>query len=282
SFLNAMLYKGEPVIQQAEILNPYLPRQVSSLKDSYVDVQAVLDDGSLVLIEMQTSHTPAFFKRVLYNTAKRYSEHLPQGEPYTQLIPVISLIVADFVYRERPTRPLSAFKLQEIEAHFPYPAADDFQIVIAELPKFTKEADDIDSLADEWLFFMQNAKTLREVPPTMQKTREIEAAFEIARRINFEALELLEIDRRERDQATAQLQLELSFSEGVNIGREEGREEGIGIGREEGRRRTRQMVLQMLGLGLPLEQIAQIAEMTVAEIQQIEREQGLPNSRTEP
>ncbi|NET74286.1 MAG: Rpn family recombination-promoting nuclease/putative transposase [Sphaerospermopsis sp. SIO1G2] len=281
SFLNAMLYDGKPVIASATIINPYLPRTVKTLKDTYVDVQAVLADGSIVLIEMQTSHTRAFFKRVLYNTAKRYSEHLPQGAPYTDLVSVVSLIVADFVYHEDHPRPLSTFKLQETEHHFLYPAAEDFQIAIVELPKFDKALNTVDTLADKWLFFMQNAKELEEVPPMLQKTKEISTAFDVARRINFDALELAEIDRRERDAATALRELELTFEEGVVVGREEGmsigREEGMSIGREESRQQKEDMVRQMLRLQIPLAQIAQIAQLSITDIQQIARNQ--PNGR---
>jgi len=228
----------------------------------------VLADGSIVLIEMQTSHTRAFFKRVLYNTAKRYSEHLPQGAPYTDLVSVVSLIVADFVYHEDHPRPLSTFKLQEIEHRFLYPAAEDFKITIVELPKFNKPLDTVDSLADKWLFFMQNAKELEEVPPMLQKTTEIKIAFDVARRINFDALELAEVDRRERDAATALRELELTFEEGVVVGREEGmsigREEGMSIGREEGMSIGRQQAMQDAILNILLLRFGDVAQTTAA------------------
>jgi len=50
SFLNAMIYDGEPTVTAVDILNPYLPSAVETHKDTYVDIQAVLQDGSIVLI----------------------------------------------------------------------------------------------------------------------------------------------------------------------------------------------------------------------------------------
>jgi len=238
SFLNAMIYEGEPTITAVEILNPYLPSAVETHKDTYVDIQAMLDDGSIVLIEMQMSRTRAFFKRVLFNTAKRYSSHLIEGESYTNLVPVISLIVANFVYNEAQTRLLTRFKLQEVVEQFPYPAADDFQIVVAELPKFKKTLAEANGLIDEWLFFLQHASVLQEVPQ-MIRTKEVLRAFDVAKRINLTQLELDNLERRKLDALAAEQELEMTAQESWELGREEGidigREEGIDIGREEGR-----------------------------------------------
>ncbi|MEQ9237744.1 Rpn family recombination-promoting nuclease/putative transposase, partial [Coleofasciculus sp. E2-BRE-01] len=62
SFLNALIYEANPVIQDLEIIDPYNPREVVDLKDSYLDVKALLDNGSTVLIEMQVLNL-AFFEK---------------------------------------------------------------------------------------------------------------------------------------------------------------------------------------------------------------------------
>lgn len=53
SFLNAILYQEKEVIQDLEILNPYSYRASFTLKDTYLDVKAKLDNNTTVLIEMQ-------------------------------------------------------------------------------------------------------------------------------------------------------------------------------------------------------------------------------------
>ncbi|NER06192.1 MAG: Rpn family recombination-promoting nuclease/putative transposase, partial [Okeania sp. SIO3C4] len=55
SFLNAIIYGGKKVIQSLTILNPFNPGQLISLKDTYLDIKAVLVDGSIVVIEMQVA-----------------------------------------------------------------------------------------------------------------------------------------------------------------------------------------------------------------------------------
>ncbi|MEG4800127.1 Rpn family recombination-promoting nuclease/putative transposase, partial [Microcoleus sp. ARI1-B5] len=82
SFLNALVYEGNPTIEDLEIINPNLPPKVEGLKDTYLDVKAKLIDGTLVIIEMQVLNVQSFGKRVLYNAAKTYASQLRAGEGY--------------------------------------------------------------------------------------------------------------------------------------------------------------------------------------------------------
>ena len=63
---------------------------LKGVKDTYVDVKAVLDDDTTVIIEMQILNHPGFEKRVLYNAAKNYSIQLTKNENYHLLNPVIA------------------------------------------------------------------------------------------------------------------------------------------------------------------------------------------------
>ena len=50
SFLNALIYSGKLIIQDLEIIDPYSPGDVISLKDIYLDVKALLNNSSNVII----------------------------------------------------------------------------------------------------------------------------------------------------------------------------------------------------------------------------------------
>jgi predicted transposase/invertase (TIGR01784 family) len=69
-FLNDLLHQGRRVIREVHIQDPYLPSQVKNLKNTAVDVRALLVDGSEVLIEMQMFPVANYRERVLYNGAK--------------------------------------------------------------------------------------------------------------------------------------------------------------------------------------------------------------------
>ena len=40
SFLNAILYEAQPVIEDLEIIDPYLAPKIKGVKDTYLDVKA--------------------------------------------------------------------------------------------------------------------------------------------------------------------------------------------------------------------------------------------------
>jgi predicted transposase/invertase (TIGR01784 family) len=96
SFLNALLYEARPVIEDLQILNPYLAPRIRGVKDTYLDVKAKLQDGTTVIIEMQVLNVEGFEKRILYNATKAYSIQLDSGEDYKLLEPVIALTITDF------------------------------------------------------------------------------------------------------------------------------------------------------------------------------------------
>ena len=42
SFLNAIIYNGEKIIKDLRIVNPFNPGKIISLKETYLDIKAVL------------------------------------------------------------------------------------------------------------------------------------------------------------------------------------------------------------------------------------------------
>lgn len=59
SFLNAILYAGQPTVQDLQILDPRNAPKISGLKDTFLDVKARFDNGTQVIIEIPgSSATP--------------------------------------------------------------------------------------------------------------------------------------------------------------------------------------------------------------------------------
>ena len=196
SFLNAMIYDGNPTIEDLEIINPNLPPRVEGLKDTYLDVKAKLADGTLVIIEMQVLNVESFGKRVLYNAAKTYAFQLQKGEGYRMLKPVIALTLTDFEMFPNSEQLISRFIYKEASTNLIY-TDNNIELVFVELPKFTKEVHQLETLADKWIYFMKYARTITEVPPVMDSVPEIHQAFDIANQVNLTPDELADIERRE-------------------------------------------------------------------------------------
>lgn len=196
SFLNAMIYDGNPTIADLEIINPNLPPRVEGLKDTYLDVKAKLADGTLVIIEMQVLNVESFGKRVLYNAAKTYALQLQKGEGYRMLRPVIALTLTDFEMFKNSDRLISRFVYKEETTNFKY-TDNNIELIFVELPKFTKQVDQLETLADKWIYFMKYAMTITDVPEIMDSVPEIHQAFDIANQVNLTPDELADIERRE-------------------------------------------------------------------------------------
>lgn len=145
SFLNAILdYQGELAIVDLTIVDPYQIPMLKGMKDTYVDVKAILGNGKHVIIEMQVLNVAGFEKRILHNAAKEYATQLLQGENYALLNPVIALTFTDFRLFEDSEDYISRFRLLERERFIEY--SDDVELIFVELPKFSLELEDLQSI----------------------------------------------------------------------------------------------------------------------------------------
>ena len=195
SFLNAVIYGEKKIIQSLTILNPYNPGQAMTLKDTYLDIKAVLADGSIVVIEIQIARVSAFSKRVFYNLSKAYSNQLGIGEEYLSLTPVIAVTITDFILFNQTPDVINQFVFQEKTKKFEYPDVE-LQVIFIELPKFKKNLSELNSLSDKWIYFIKEAATLDTIPDSLGEVSEIELALNIANQAKMTVEELEIVDRR--------------------------------------------------------------------------------------
>ena len=196
SFLNGMLYEGEPIVEDLEIIDPYQTSKISGGKESYLDVKARLYDGTLVIIEMQVLHLAGFEKRVLYNAAKGYVLQLEVGQKYDTLLPVVALTITDFILFPEENQPITHFILKERDSNFVYPI-NQLELVFAELPRFDQQPEEAQTLTAQWLAFLKYARSLHEIPASMAQVDALRHAFEIANQATLTAQEIEALEKQE-------------------------------------------------------------------------------------
>ena len=154
-FLNAILeYEGSYAIADLEIVDPYQIPLIQGMKDTYVDVKAVLANGKHVIIEMQVLNVQGLEQRILYNAAKQYSIQLYKGEDYRLLNPVIALTFTDFIlFKDEQEQVISRFRLIEKQRLVEY--SDDIELIFVELPKFTRELEQLENIQQQWIYFLK-------------------------------------------------------------------------------------------------------------------------------
>ena len=281
SFLNSLIYEAQPVIQDLEILNPYVAPKIRGLKDTFLDIKAKIIDSETkeertVIIEMQVLNVEGFEKRILYNAAKSYSIQLTKGQGYNLLNPVIALTITDFVMFADLPNVTSRFVLKEKDFLIDYPIYD-IELIFVELPKFKKDLATLESIIDKWLYFLNNARKLQDVPSSMDNIPELKKAFYIANQAN---LNLEELDEQEKSEIFIQDQrgaVTKAAKENLEQGRKEGRQEGLQQGLEQGleqglaqglRLKAYEIARKMVGV-LEDQAIADMTGLTLEELQSL-------------
>lgn len=265
SFLNALIYEAQSVIHDLEILNPYLAPKIRGVKDTYLDIKAKIIDSETneertVIIEMQVLNVEGFEKRILYNAAKSSSIQLTTGQGYNLLNPVIALTITDFVMFSDLPNVTSRFVLKEKDFLIDYPIYD-IELIFVELPKFKKDLPDLQTIIDKWLYFLNNARRLQDIPTEMDTIPEIRKAFYIA---NQASLTVEELDDQEKSEFFIQDQRG-AVTRAVKQAAKQGREEGKLEGRLEGRQ---EIARKMLGV-FDEQTIAQMTGLTLEELRSL-------------
>lgn len=253
-FLNAIIDFGDERITDLAIVDPYQVPPLKGMKDSYVDVKAVLSNRARVIIEMQVLNVEGFEKRVLYNAAKLYSSQLRRSQQYAGLEPVIALTITDFEMFKDFDKVISYWNLREKEQLVQY--SDEIELIFVELPKFKKNEDELDSVTDKWIYFIKNAGSLDFIPKTFTELPLLEA-FDLA---NTAALseEELEVQFKRRDFIMLQQgALMKAEKDGLAKGMEKGMAKGLEQGMEKGQREAKLAIARsLLAHGIGLEVIA--------------------------
>lgn len=265
SFLNSLIYEARPVIQDLEIINPYLAPKIRGIKETYLDIKAKVRDGeskeeSTVIIEMQVLNVEGFEKRILYNAAKSYSTQLTSGQGYQLLNPVIALTITDFVMFHELDSVTSKFILKEKDFLIDYPIYD-IELIFVELPKFQKSELELDSNIDKWLYFLNNARTLQDVPDSMEDIPEFQKAFYIANQAN---LSLDELEDQEKSEIFIQDQRG-AITKAIRQGLEEGLQQGL---QEGAKQKTYEIARKMLGV-VDEQTIAQMTGLSLDELRSL-------------
>ena len=252
SFLNALIYKGNSTIEDLEIINLNLPLKAEGLQDSCMDVKVKLQDDTLVIIEIQVLNIQSFGKRAFYNAANTYAFQLQAAQSYRLVEPVIALTITDFEMFANSEDFMSRFVLKEVNENFTYPEKN-LDLVFVELPKFMKQEHELETLADKWIYFMKNARSLTSVPEIMDSIPEIHKAFDMANQANLSSEEADNLDRIEQFIYDQQRAIVKAVQEGI----------------EEGMQFETIAIAQKLLSQLDNTTIAQVTGMSVEEVQNL-------------
>ena len=224
SFLNSVLdFQGKREIVSVNLVNPYQVPKIPELKETILDIEATNKNNETFIVEMQKKDLGDFTKRSLYYTSKAYVAQLPKGQDYTRLKKVYFIGILNFnIFENKNYISRHLIINQETKTQ----DLTDFEFSFIELPKFTKELEELESILDKWIYFLKYANDLSLIPEEYKNIEEFQEAFTIATQTNWNKEELKVYEYmalKEFDEINA---LRTAERKGLAKGIEEGIEKG--------------------------------------------------------
>lgn len=173
---------------------------------------------------MQKKDLHNFTKRSLYYTSKAYIQQFPKGTGYSVLKKVYFIGLLNFKIFENKNH-ISRHLIINQETNTQ--DLEDFEFSFIELPKFTKELNELETILDKWIYFIQNGSNLKLIPKQYKNIEAFKDAFDIANQTSWDKKELEVYDYislKEFDEINA---LRTAEKKGMEKGIEKGMEKGM-------------------------------------------------------
>ncbi len=156
-----------------------------------LDIQAVVDNKTIISIEMQMYYDKSVIKRSGFYGAKKRSSDAKKGDKYSQLRDIIMVNILDF--NINPYEEYLSKGITVLENHREYELETGISYYYIELPKFRKIKPDMEKKLEQWLVFIDNeerglievAKEKNEVIKEAEKELEYLTGDEEVKRMAF-------------------------------------------------------------------------------------------------
>lgn len=246
-------------------------------KNSRLDVKAILNDGTIVNIEVQTNMSGYSDERSLAYWSKLYLEQFKSGNDYKKAAKTICIWILDgevYDFNEYHSQWFLSEKNNGRTSYF-----NEIEIHVIELKKFRKENIINPKKKEFWLWFIDyTKKEMVDVSYSLEEIRKAKAEYEKMIEGNEAIQHLLlreELAEWDRNSMRAEARRE-GLAEGKREGLEEGKREGLEKGMEEGRKEgEREAKLEtarkLLDKGIDIEIIADVTGLSVEELEELKR-----------
>jgi len=157
SLLNAIFEnKGiHRIIKSLRIINPGIEKKSAEDKFAILDIQAELDDTSIVCIEMHLYGLDELKYKVLRSWARVYGEEIQQGDSFKSLKPVICISFINGAIKDHEEKPFeqihSIFHIMERETY--QTLLTDLELHYINMDAFVKSITKTPDYTEEWSMF---------------------------------------------------------------------------------------------------------------------------------
>ena len=249
-FLNELLHKEEGKIVSLSYLKTERTGISEGSRKAIFDLYCENEKGEKFIVELQKTKQQYFKDRTLYYSTFAITEQAMPGEWNFNLKEVYVVAILDFVFEEdRKDRDKYRYDvmLTDTETHRIF--YDKLKFVYLEMPKFTKEVDELDTHFEKWMYVLKNLRRLDSVPDKLREKifERIFAVAEIAKLTPEEYRAYIDNLNSYRDLKNA-----LDYAEAKGKA-----EEKIEIAKE------------LKSLGVPYEQISVATKLSIEKIEKL-------------
>ena len=244
-FLNGLLKKDIKSIEIREEVN--LERLSREEKGGRLDLQAKLEDGTIISIEMQLRNEYNIEERTTLYSGKVMSRETERGTDYDDIKQVIMINILGFNFLDVDDY-ISETAIV-LDKHREYEVLTGIKWYFIELPKFRRQNPDMNEKINQWLAFIDDydremVKVAEEKNEKLKKAR-IEMNYLTGEAETRRLAELRE--KWEMDRVSA-----------INHATRKGKKEN-----------SMEIAKKLFKLNMPLEQIIEITELTKEEIENL-------------
>ena len=259
--VNALL-QGKEVIKTLTLLPP---EQLGDLKDKYAHMFKVYcenEQREKIIIEMQKADQQWFKDRSVYYSSFPIRSQAIKGNWNYKLKAVYTIGILDFVFDEDKNDKQyyhHVVKLMDVNTKEVF--YDKLTYIYLEMPKFQKTEDELETMADKWLYALKNLPRLLERPAALQE-RIFKKFFDVAEIGNLSKEEYAKYFESEKVYYDNDGAIRTAEAKGIAKGRAEGRAEGIDETNRENARR-------MKAKGYPVADIADVTGLATEIIESL-------------
>lgn len=220
-FLAAVLKLDPDDIQETRIMNPYLRKVHEDDKLGILDVRVLLNNDTVIGVEINLNRFVAWPNRSLFYTAKLYVDQINPGDSYNKLLKCVGISILGFRLFPSESEFYSRFHLWEDTRHFLY--TDQMEFHVIELPKLPEELKEDCSNILLWAKFI-NAERKEKFEMLAKRDLYIASAYQ--------QLQIISQDREKREEYEARERAIRDHNQMMKEPREEGISEGMTKGVE--------------------------------------------------
>ena len=263
AFLNALL-DGERKIVDLQYLDKEQPGETIDNRSLIYDVYCKLDNDDYIIVEMQNKSQPFFKNRSIYYISRSISRQGEPGNDWVYDVKAVYIIALLNFHRDDISKEFRTdVALMDMKHKTLF--SDKMRLVYLQLPYFTKELDECQTLFEKLIYVLKHMDVLKRMPWLAQ-----DAVFQKLASI-ADVASLTQQERIAYDENLRIYRDNIAVYEGQYLeGRAEGLVEGEAKGRAEGRAEAlMENARRMKADGMTSALIAKYTGLSVDEIEQL-------------